>query len=220
MSTADFVAKTNGPVLPARLIRYRRNMSIKVSLGSKSTNIQFKSDDKAENIYAMLEKCFPILKGKLYNIENTDASRPRIRRDSALNMSSFVKDNEKFIVSSEDTDIIFFSSSIEHCRQTVLFIFSESQQLFLRRSNLLKDALDQFDFSNKNIYVRYKGEMGEDAQGITRTFFSDFWEEFCKVYVDRGNLSIAPDKMLPVEHIKSLGRILVAGFITTGLFRP
>jgi len=65
-------------------------MSIEVSLGSKSTNIQFKSDDKAENIYAMLEKCFPILKGKLYDIENIDASRPRIRRDSALNMGSFV----------------------------------------------------------------------------------------------------------------------------------
>jgi len=66
--------------------------------------------------------------------------------------------------------------------------------------------------------------MGEDAQGITRGFFSDFWEEFCKVYVDGGNLSVAPDKMLPVEHIKSLGRIFVAGFITTGfipaLFRP
>jgi len=62
--------------------------------------------------------------------------------------------------------------------------------------------------------------MGEDAQGITRGFFSDFWEEFCKVYVDGGNLSIAPDKMLPVEHIKSLGRIFVAGFITTGFIPP
>ena len=117
-------------------------------------------------------------------------------------MRSFAKDNDKFFISSNDLEVILMSSDIERRRQKVLSTFGGPHEVLLRRENLLEDSLNQFDFSNKKIYVRYEGEMGEDAEGITRSFFSDFWQEFCKLYCKEGNLVIAPDRMIPANQVK------------------
>ena len=87
----------------------------------------------------------------------------------------------------------------------------------VRRKQILNDALEQFDFCDKAIYVRYDGENGEDADGLSRAIFSDFWDEFFKVYgKGRGSsqyITISPDNLPSGAHLKAAGRILILGYI-------
>ena len=87
----------------------------------------------------------------------------------------------------------------------------------VRRKQILNDALEQFDFCDKAIYVRYDGENGEDADGLSRAIFSDLWDEFLKVHgKGRGSsqyITISPDNLPSAVHLKAVGKILILGYI-------
>ena len=69
-------------------------------------------------------------------------------------------DSEQYYVESEDKDVQKFLTNevteINRQRSRLLLSIEGQSELFIRRSNLVDDALNQFDFSNKTIFVKFK----------------------------------------------------------------
>ena len=176
-----------------------------------------KSDDTAEAVYLKVHEIFPVLKDKTFLIKNLDPERYDIRRESIVLMYAVIRTGEKFRIITEEpiTDI----EKVEKHRKEILSSYDDTHELFLQREYLVVESLNQFDFSEKKIFVKFHGEQGHDYNGISRSFYSDFWEEFCKVHGKGGNkyfFSVKPGRSLTTKEIQSLANILITGYITTG----
>ena len=149
-------------------------------------------------------------------------------------MEYLVKDGDEFRIVSEDVQINNFLSresltskttgDINQHRNEILLTFGDQQELVIRREYFIKDALSQFDFSNQKIFVNFEGERGHDMEGLTRCFFSDFWEEFVKTNgIGSDNFSLSLNlstNMFSDTELINLGKILAAVFILTSYVLP
>lgn len=100
-------------------------------------------------------------------------------------MYAVIRTGEKFRIIIEEpiTDI----EKVEKHRKEILSSYDDTHELFLQREYLVVESLNQFDFSEKKKIVKFHGEQGHDYNGISRSFYSDFLEEFCKVHGKGGN---------------------------------
>lgn len=96
----------------------------------------------------------------------------------------------------------------------------DAAQIWVRRTHLVNDFLEQLDFVDKLIYVKYEGEKGADGGGLTRAVFPDFWDAFLKMYgKGKGScqhLSMTPQSRISPKHLEAAGRVLILGFILNG----
>ena len=85
--------------------------------------------------------------------------------------------------------------------------YDDSYKLFLQREYLVGESLNQFDFSEKNIFVQFHGE--HDFHGISRNFYR---------FMGKGTsfFSLKPIRSLTTKEIQNLANILKNGYITTG----
>ena len=70
-------------------------------------------------------------------------------------------------------------------RERKLGEMQETQELLLERGEISQCAIDYYmkdhDIVKCKLYVSYLNEPGDDFQGLTREFFSEFWRNFLQV---------------------------------------
>jgi len=194
-----------------------------------------------EVLYLQVELKFPSLRGQDFQIENAGRL---IRRNTSLSIKHLCKDNDELVILSDTlpsiqndfhtestttvTPTVFTrtatATSIEGIEQQRFDAKSKFQpefELLIRREHLVEDSLNQFDISNQHIHVKFVGEVGVDAMGISRSFFSDFWEDFAMKYGAGANMvNLEYKSAITSDQMKSVGRILSSGFILTGYIPP
>ena len=95
------------------------------------------------------------------------------------------------------------------------------QQLLLRRDHIVDDAVQQYEDTtilHHKIVVKFDGEKGEDLEGLTREFFSLFWQNWAKKLAGSNKLyiSLNPTKVIGSEELHAVGKILMYGYILCG----
>eukprot|EP00112_Aurelia_sp_Birch-Aquarium-sp1_P008587 Seg1949.11 transcript_id=Seg1949.11/GoldUCD/mRNA.D3Y31 product="hypothetical protein" protein_id=Seg1949.11/GoldUCD/D3Y31 len=114
-----------------------------------------------------------------------------------------------------------FKIPIEQLRKEVCSSLTTVQQILVRRENIVKDAISQYMdecILSCRIYVSFEGENGEDLDGLTREFFTIFWQQFTPALAgaDRKYFLIDPCNVLSLDEVGAVGRIILHGFILTG----
>ena len=125
---------------------------------------------------------------------------------------------EQHIDQGSDAD---FHMPIEQLRKDICSSLTTVQQILVRRENIVKDAMSQYmdgSILSCRVYVSFEGENGEDLDGLTREFFSIFWQQFISALAgaDRKYFSIDPCNVLSLDEVGAVGRIILHGFILTG----
>ena len=112
----------------------------------------------------------------------------------------------------------------ERFRANCLSSFCKKEHLMteIRRDNIIEDTLKLYSDSTtshfKSLYVKFVGEQAIDDGGVTRDFYSAFWEAAYMKYFDGSNL------LLPAVHpgaqfscYSTLGAIVVHGYLISGV---
>ena len=98
----------------------------------------------------------------------------------------------------------------------------DRQEISIARDKVLVDGLTFYDddsILNCELYVDFRGEEGEDMNGLTREFFSLFWDQFLNRFGDGENLryiTVSPFDSPPAVVFRAAGRVLLHGFILHG----
>ena len=109
-----------------------------------------------------------------------------------------------------------------HLRRTQAYTaLTATQQLLVRRDFIVEDAVQQYQdiaILHHKLFVKFDGEKGEDLEGLTREFFSLFWQNWAKKLNGNNKLyiSLNPTKMIDEEELRAVGRILLHGYILCG----
>ncbi len=96
------------------------------------------------------------------------------------------------------------------CRIQAYTASTTTQQLLLRRDHIVDDAVQQYQdiaILHHKLFVKFDGEKGEDLEGLTREFFSLFWQSWAKKLAGGNKLyvSLNPTKMIDADELKQLG---------------
>ena len=138
-------------------------------------------------------------------------------------------------ITDDDTDLVSTFSSTETPRRIrlrlnkfttertrVLDSLDNIQELLINRKNIFQNALEQYQdptILNCKVRVKFLNETGDDLDGLTREFFSLFWECFVEKYcmgAVQKYIFINPTQVLSPAECKAVGRILIHGFLLTG----
>ena len=139
--------------------------------------------------------------------------------DTYLGIQKAVEESEE--EEMNDTDITFRQpvtpSKVDVARKAVLSLFTATQQILVRRREIVTDAINQFqgsDMLHCRLFVSFAGESGEDLDGLTGEFFTVFWQE-CGILagMQYKYFAINPTRALSIEEVKAVGRIFIQGFI-------
>ncbi|XP_057316242.1 uncharacterized protein LOC130657278 isoform X2 [Hydractinia symbiolongicarpus] len=107
-------------------------------------------------------------------------------------------------------------------RKTLLLALDSEQQLLIDRSNLVADAIEQYQDTSIldcKVFIKFLDEEGHDLDGLTKEFFSSFWIKFSEQYLKGENqkyFTVQPEPVLTDAQLKAVGMILVHGFLLTG----
>ena len=79
------------------------------------------------------------------------------------------------------------TSSLQSIRAEQFSKLCGIHQVIIQRSKIISDAVNfykSYDVTSSNLYVKFNGEEGEDVDGVTREFFSSFWNTFRKQHME------------------------------------
>ena len=99
---------------------------------------------------------------------------------------------------------------------------NDTQQIWIRRENIVHDAIEVYknpSILECKVFVKFMDEIAEDLDGVTREFFSSFWAQFLSEYGAGESikyLSLSPDVCVSEDELCAAGRILLHGFLLTG----
>ena len=112
-------------------------------------------------------------------------------------------------------------SDINFARDMFLSQLTEKQEFLVDRSKRFEQAVTLYQdesIMSCTLYIRFNNEEGDDFDGLTREFFSVFWERFFDKYC-RGHtlkyIYLMPENIPPLPLCMAAGRILLHGFILT-----
>ena len=111
---------------------------------------------------------------------------------------------------------------IESEREVLAKGLVEKQELLLSRDNLVQSGLSYYDddsILNCQVVIKFFGEQGDDLEGLTKEFYSSFWNLFSNAYLkgeQQKCFTLSPQLDLTDKELLSAGRILLHGFILTG----
>ena len=151
------------------------------------------------------------------NTTSTTRSAPPLSRPT-LNEFNASDSDDPVILEPADDEI----SLITNKRSAMYDEFSTTQQVLINRENIFSQAIEWYkndDIITCKLYVKFENERGEDLDGVTREFFSAFWQEFNKRYssgAGKNFISLTCSNILDHESIIAIGRILIHGFLVAG----
>ena len=97
-----------------------------------------------------------------------------------------------------------------------------TRDLYIDRKKIFEDAVSNYDTDDilsDKLRVEFVGEEGEDFDGLTREFFSVFWEtavkKLCKGHTYY-HFEVSPQTIVTPETLHAIGRVLLHGFLLTG----
>ena len=118
---------------------------------------------------------------------------------------------------NSELDTSIETSSLQGIRAEQFCKLCGSQHVIIRRSIVIRDALNFYKseyITSGNLYVKFDTEEGEGLDGVTREFFSSFWDTFRKQHMERSSHYTFKrnfGKNLSANEINCLGRILCHG---------
>ncbi|XP_076089936.1 uncharacterized protein LOC143061965 [Mytilus galloprovincialis] len=111
-------------------------------------------------------------------------------------------------------------ASLEHLQM----LLGDNKELPVRRQSILTDVIQAYEdpqLVGQRLVIRFEGELGQDAGGLTKDLFSAFWDAAFKTYFV-GERCCVP--FLSIHRFSEssifpiLGRILTHGTALTGVF--
>ncbi|CAC5375022.1 HUWE1 [Mytilus coruscus] len=112
------------------------------------------------------------------------------------------------------------NEGLEHLQ----LLLGDNKELAVRRQSVLTDVIQAYEdpqLVGQRLVIRFEGELGQDAGGLTKDLFSAFWDAAFKTYFV-GERCCVP--FLPIHRFSEssiypiLGRILTHGTALTGVF--
>ncbi|XP_071153439.1 uncharacterized protein, partial [Mytilus edulis] len=100
----------------------------------------------------------------------------------------------------------------------------DNKELTVRRQSILTDVTQAYEdpqLVGQRLVIRFEGELGQDAGGLTKDLFSAFWDAEFKTYFVGERCYV---RFLPIHRFSEssifpiLGRILTHGTALTGVF--
>lgn len=95
--------------------------------------------------------------------------------------------NRIFIGGTSELDTSSDASSLQGIGAEQYTKLCGIQQVIIRRSKIISDTLNFYksnDITSNKLYVKFDGEEGEGFDGVTREFFSSFWDTFKKQHME------------------------------------
>lgn len=149
--------------------------------------------------------------------------------DKSLSVDTWGIHDETFIKVTDlglsgDDNMDSSSSSTVTIKDQIKYLITDihdKQELIIRRDHIVEDSLEQFSDVTplKKIFVKFEHEKGYDGDGLTRGFFSDFWEEFLNIYGSGDSyvyLKTNPSNVLKRRQYEAIGSIFIHGLVLCG----
>lgn len=99
----------------------------------------------------------------------------------------------------------------------------EVRRVTVRRHDILENVVQMYkedpDIVKCRLNVHFLGEKGIDFGGVTKDFFTSFWEVAFQTYFDGDVVKVplvSPQKLADKPRMQALGRVLEHGWRLTG----
>ena len=99
----------------------------------------------------------------------------------------------------------------------------EVRRVTVRRHDILENVVQMYkedpDIVKCRLNVHFLGEKGIDFGGVTKDFFTSFWEVAFQTYFDGDAVKVplvSPQKLADKPRMQALGRVLEHGWRLTG----
>eukprot|EP00794_Sanderia_malayensis_P021313 gene21313-23386_t len=223
-------------ILPTQLIE------LTIVGGNRVERLSFGGTCRPQDVYSSVQEKFGVADFLLLKDENRNYILPKLSNLSMIQWG--IQSGEKYVIEedidqyfglpqlpsgddsdSEDPEIsirqVMNRQELQLRRIQAYTAISATQQLLVRRDQLVNDALQQYQDTSivhHKLFVKFDGERGEDLEGLTREFFSQFWQNWAQKLVGHNKkfINLVPNSLIGAEELGAIGRILVHGYILCG----